>query len=178
MLLELLLAAAQAPASLPSVPPALRPWTTARHYTPSSRVHLAIHDPAAGRHLTFSVYDYPRALGPRVVRSSSRYEDSVQLTLAQCPSLRANLETLARLPVPPLFLEGVSARRAFAEPNRLIYRIEGHARYPAGQGGRLVLEERRTDRARPGAIAAWSETLARDFEQCVQAVLSAEGAGR
>ncbi len=186
MLIALFLAAAPAAASPPPSPPpvprALRPWTTDRHVQPSSLVHLTVHDPAAARYLTFALFDDPQPLGLRVVRASGRYDDVprqpvVQVTFEQCPGLRGNLEALARLPVPPFFLEGMSARPALAAPNQLTYRLEGHSRLPDGQRGQLQLEERGSDRVRPGAIAAWSETLVRDFEQCVQRVIAAEGAG-
>ncbi len=187
MLIALMLAAAPPAAPPPptpqAAPPALRPWTTSAHYFPSSLVHVMVHDPAARRYLTFSLYGYPDSLGHRVVRTSGRYEDvarqpSYQVTFAQCPDLRANFEALVRLPLPPLFLEGVSARPALATPNQLIYRIEGQGRLPAGQSSRLHFEERGSDGVRPGAFARWSETLVRDFEQCVQRVIAAEGASR
>jgi hypothetical protein len=187
MLIALMLATAPPvapPSSSPqAAPPALQPWTTRAHYIPSSLVHVMVHDPAARRYLTFTLYDYPDSLGHRVVRTSGRYEDvprqpSYQLTFAQCPGLRANFEALVRLPLPSLFLEGVSARPALATPNQLIYRIEGRGRLPGGQRGMLHFEERGSDSVRPGAFARWSETLVRDFEQCVQRVIAAEGASR
>lgn len=183
MLIALLLAAAQVAAPTPPVPPALRPWTTNRHVQPSSLLHLTVHDPAASRHLTFALFDDPQPLGLRIVRHSGRYEDvprqpSVQVTFAQCPGLRGNFEALARMPVPPFFLQGASARPALASPNQLTYRLEGHSRRPDGQRGQLQLEERGSDGVPPGAIAIWSEALVRDFERCVQAVLATEGAGQ
>ena len=187
MLIALLLAVAPPAApsvqSPPPVPRALRPWTTARHVHPSSLFHLTVHDPAAARYLTFALFDDPQPLGLRIVRHSGRYGDvprqpGLQVTFAQCPGLRGNFEALARLPVPPFFLQGASARPALAAPNQLTYRLEGVSRQPAGQHGRLRLEERGSDGVPPGAIALWSEALARDFERCVQTSLSAEGSGQ
>jgi len=186
MLIALLLAAAPPATSSPvptPVPPALRHWTTQAHIIPSSLVHIMVHDPAAARYLTFTLYDYPASLGHRIVRTSGRYEDApreatLQVTFDQCPGLRRNFEMLARMRLPPIFLEGISTRPALAAPNRLIYRFEGRSRLPDGQVGVIHFEEHGSDGVRPGAFALWSETLVRDFEQCVQRVIAAAGASQ
>lgn len=168
MLLGLLLAASLQPQPQPAPH---RPWNNASHLPRPSLFSLTAFD-APSRVVTTFIFrleggDYvvDRDIG-RLGRDGVEGRTTRELPASRCPGLRTSLETVARLPMPPPFVEGMSARPSALPANRSSYELDGSAIYPSGQRGSLRLTSAGSDGAAPSPLEAWSRSLMRTFQDC------------